>query len=188
MKASDIKKGNIVEYNNVTYQIREIQRSSPQGRGGNVRFRFIMYSIPGGTKLDASFDADDTLTEVELLRRQASFSYKDGEDFVFMDEEDYTLYTLGTEAIGDNAGYISEGLSECYVHLIDGSPVALQLPQHVALEVTETPPELKGGSATKRHKPAKLMTGIEVMVPEYITTGERILVNTGTGTFGGRAN
>ncbi|WP_038271204.1 elongation factor P-like protein YeiP [Xylella taiwanensis] len=177
----------MVEYNNATYQIRDIQRSSPQGRGGNVRFRFIMYSVPGGTKLDASFDAEDTLTEVELLRRQASFSYKDGESFVFLDDEDYTLYTLGLEAIGDQAGYISEGLSGCYVQIIDAVPVALQLPQHVVLEVIETPPELKGGTATKRPKPAKLMTGIEIMVPEYITTGERILVNTTTGTFGGRA-
>ena len=65
MKANDIKKGNVVEYNNGVYQIRDIERSSPQGRGGNVRFRFIMYSVPGGNKLDASFDADDNLVEVE---------------------------------------------------------------------------------------------------------------------------
>ncbi|MDD0927070.1 elongation factor P-like protein YeiP [Xylella fastidiosa subsp. multiplex] len=192
MKASEMKKGSIVEYNNGTYQIRDIQRSSPQGRGGNVRFRFVMYSVPGGSKLEASFDADEMLTAVELLRREASFSYKDGEAFVFLDEEDYTLYTLDAEAIGDNAGYISEGLSGCYVQLIDASPVAspvaLQLPQHVVLEVVDTPPELKGGTATKRPKPAKLITGIEVMVPEYITTGERILVNTTTGAFGGRAS
>ena len=68
MKASDIKKGNVVEYNNGVYQIRDIERSSPQGRGGNVRFRFIMYSVPGGNKLDASkrsqvmfMDRDDIL-------------------------------------------------------------------------------------------------------------------------------
>ena len=88
MKAYDLKKGNVVEYNNGVYQIRDIERSSPQGRGGNVRFRFTMYSVPGGNKTDASFDGDDELKEVELLRRQASFSYKDGEAFVFMDDED----------------------------------------------------------------------------------------------------
>ena len=65
MKASDIKKGNVVEHNGGVYQIRDIERSSPQGRGGNVRFRFIMYSVPGGNKLDASFDGDDELREVE---------------------------------------------------------------------------------------------------------------------------
>ena len=103
MRASEIKKGNVVEYNNGVYQVRDIERSSPQGRGGNVRFRFIMYSVPGGTKLDASFDADDNLVEVELLRRQATFSYKDGDAFVFMDDEDYTPYTLDPDAIGDAA-------------------------------------------------------------------------------------
>lgn len=188
MKAFDIKKGNVVEHNNGVYQIRDIERSSPQGRGGNVRFRFIMYSVPGGNKLDASFDADDNLTEVELLRRQATFSYKDGEDFVFLDDEDYTPYTLSAEMLGDDAGYITDGLTGSYVQVIDEQPVALQLPQHVALEVVETPPELKGGTATKRPKPAKLSTGIEIMVPEYIVTGERVLVNTDTGEFGGRAD
>ncbi|AER56602.1 elongation factor P [Pseudoxanthomonas spadix BD-a59] len=188
MKAADIKKGNVVEYNNGIYQIRDIERSSPQGRGGNVRFRFIMYSVPGGTKLDASFDADDNLPEVELLRRQATFSYMDGEAFVFLDDEDYTPYTLDAEVIGDAAGYISQGLAGSYVQVIDEQPVALQLPQHVTLEVVETPPELKGGTATKRPKPARLSTGIEIMVPEYITTGERILINTTTGEFGGRAD
>jgi len=188
MRASDVKKGNVVEYNNSVYQIRDIERSSPQGRGGNVRFRFIMYSVPGGSKLDASFDADDPLTEVELLRRQATFSYKDGEAFVFLDDEDYTPYTLEPDALGDAAGYITDGLNGLYVQVVDEVPVAVQLPQHVALEVVETPPELKGGTATKRPKPARLNTGIEIMVPEYIRTGERILVNTATGEFGGRAD
>ena len=188
MKAYDIKKGNVVEHNGTAYQVRDIERSSPQGRGGNVRFRFIMYSVPGGAKLDASFDADDNLVEVELLRRQATFSYKDGEAFVFMDDEDYTPYTLDPETIGEAAGYITDGLSGIYVQVIDEQPVAVQLPQHVTLEVVETPPELKGGTATKRPKPARLSTGIEIMVPEYIANGERILVNTTTGEFGGRAD
>jgi elongation factor P len=188
MKAYDIKKGNVVEYNNGVYQIRDIERSSPQGRGGNVKFRFTMYSVPGGTKLDISLGAEDELKEVELSRRQATFSYKDGDAFVFLDDEDYTPYTLDAEVVGDSAGYIVPDLSGCYVQIIDDAPVALQLPQSVAIEVVETPPELKGGTATKRPKPAKLSTGIEIMVPEYIGTGERVLVNTTTGEFAGRAD
>ena len=188
MKAYDIKKGNVVEYNGGVYQIRDIERSSPQGRGGNVRFRFVMYSVPGGNKLDASFDGDDDLREVELLRRQATFSYKDGDAFVFMDDEDYTQYQLDAANVGDAAGYITDGLSGCYVQIIDDQPVALQLPTSVVLEVVDTPPELKGGTATKRPKPARLNTGIEIMVPEYITNGEKVWVNTTTGEFGGRAD
>ena len=188
MKAYDVKKGNVVEYNNAVYQIRDIERSSPQGRGGNVRFRFTMYSIPGGNKLDASFDGDDDLREVDMSRRQATYSYKDGEAFVFLDDEDYTPYTLDADALGDMAGYIVDDLTGCYVQLIDDAPVALQLPPTVVLEVVETPPELKGGTATKRPKPAKLNTGIEIMVPEYIANGEKIHVSTLTGEFNGRAD
>lgn len=188
MKAGDIKKGNVVEHNGTVYQVRDIERSSPQGRGGNVRFRFTMYSVPGGNKTDASFDADDELKEVELVRRAASFSYRDGEAFVFMDDEDYTPYTLDADVVGEAAGYITDGLAGCYVQIIDELPVAVQLPQTVALEVVETPPELKGGTATKRPKPARLSTGIEIQVPEYIANGERVLVNTTSGEFSGRAD
>jgi elongation factor P len=187
MKASDIKRGYVVEHNNTVYQVRDVERSAPTARGGNVTFRFTMYSVPGGNKYDLSLRADDDLKEVDLARRQATFSYMDGENFVFMDDEDFSQYLLGAEIIGDNGGYITEGLNGCYVQLIDDQPVGLQLPQTVTLEVVDTPPELKGGTATKRPKPAKLSTGIEIQVPEYITNGEKVLVSTVTGEFAGRA-
>ncbi len=188
MKAYDIKKGNVVEHNNTVYQIRDIERSSPQGRGGNVKFRFTMYSVPGGNKFDLSLGGDDDLKEVELSRRQVTYSYRDGDAYVFLDDEDYTPYTLDADVLGDAAGFIVDDLSGCYVQIIDDQAVGLQLPASVALEVIETPPELKGGTATKRHKPAKLSTGMEIMVPEYIGTGERVLVSTVTGEFAGRAD
>ena len=187
MKASEIKRGYVVEYNNTAWQVRDVERSSPTARGGNVTFRFTLYSVPGGNKFDLSLRADDDLKEVDLARRQATFSYMDGDAFVFMDDEDFTQYTLGTEVVGDNAGYITEGLNGCFVQVIDEQPVGLQLPQTVTLEVVDTPPELKGGTATKRPKPAKLSTGIEIQVPEYISNGEKVFVSTVTGEFAGRA-
>jgi elongation factor P len=187
MKATEIKRGNVVEHNGKVYQIREIERSSPTARGGNVTFRFQMYSVPGGQKLDLSMRADDDLKETEVTRRSVNYSYMDGDSFVFMDVEDYTQFTLGPETVGDAAGFITDGLEGCYVQLIDDQPVALQLPPSVTLEVVETAPELKGATATKRPKPAKLNTGIEIQVPEYITNGEKILVSTVTGEFSGRA-
>ena len=188
MKAHEIKKGNVVEHNGTVYQVRDIERSSPQGRGGNVKFRFILYSVPGGTKFDLSLGGDDELKEVELSRRQATYSYKDGNAFVFLDDEDYTPYTLDADVIGASAGYIVDDLTGCHVQIIDDQPVALLLPANVTMHVLETPPELKGGTATKRPKPARLSTGIEIMVPEYIGTGERVLVNTVTGEYAGRAD
>lgn len=187
MKAFEIKRGNVVEYNGKVYQVRDIERSAPQGRGGNVTFRFVMYSVPGAQKLDISLRADDDLKETELVRRAANFSYKDGEAFVFMDNEDYTQYTLDAQIVGDAAGYIVEGVEGYYVQLIDDAPVAVQVPATVTLQVVDTPPELKGASATKRTKPARLNTGIEIQVPEYVGNGESVFVNTTTGEFSGRA-
>ena len=187
MKAFDVKKGNVIEHAGTVYQVRDIERSSPQGRGGNVKYRFTMYSVPGGVKYDLSVGAEDELREVELSRRESNFSYKDGDAFVVLDAEDYTPYQLDADVVGDAAGYITEGLEGCYVLLIEDAPVAVQLPPSVVLEVVDTPPELKGGTATKRPKPARLNTGIEIMVPEYIVTGERIEVSTATGEFAGRA-
>jgi elongation factor P len=187
MKASDIRKGTVVEHDGGVYQVRDIERSSPTARGGNVTFRFTLYAVPGGRKLDLSLRADDDMKEVELLRRQANFSYMDGEVFVFMDVEDYTQYLLPPERVGDSAGYITEAVEGYYVQLIDDAPVGLQVPTSVVLTVADTAPELKGASATKRSKPATLETGIEIQVPEYITSGEKVWVNTVTGEFSGRA-
>lgn len=186
MKASEIKKGNVVEHDNKVYQVRDIERSSPQGRGGNVTYRFIMYSVPGGQKLDLSQRAEDELREVELSRRQASYSYREGDTFVFMDTEDFTQYMLDAGALGESVGFVTEGMEACYVQLIEDQPVAVQLPPTVTLTVVETAPELKGATATKRPKPARLETGIEILVPEYVVTGSRILVNTVTGEYSGR--
>jgi len=187
MRAYEIKRGNVVEHDGRVWQIREIERSSPQGRGGNVTYRFIMYSVPGAQKLDISLRAEDELRETEVTRRAVTFSYKDGDAFVFMDGEDFTQYTLDANVVGDAAGYIADGIEGCYVQLIDDAPVAVQLPPTVALDVVDTAPEMKGATATKRPKPAKLSTGLEILVPEYISNGEKVLVNTTTGEFGGRA-
>jgi elongation factor P len=187
MRANEIKRGNVVEHEGRTWQVRDVDKSVPTARGGNTTYRFTMYAVPGGQKLDLSLRGDDELKEVELARRQASFSYRDDGAFVFMDVEDYSQYLLGAELVGDAAGYITEGLEGCYVQLIEGDPVGLQLPPNVVLEVVETAPELRGGTATKRPKPARLSTGLEIMVPEYIATGEKVLVSTSTGEFGGRA-
>jgi elongation factor P len=89
--------------------------------------------------------------------------------------------------VGDNAAYIVEGIEGYYVQLIDDAPVALLVPATIILTVVDTAPELKGASATKRTKPAKLDTGIEIQVPKYITTGEKVWVSTLTGEFAGRA-
>ena len=186
MKVSDVKKGNVIEHNNA-YHVHDIEKSSAQGRGGNVIYRFSLYSIANGSKLDLSLRADDELLELDLIRRESSFSYMDGDAFVFLDNEDYSSHTIDADQMGDMAKYISEGLDSVFVQIIDDKPIGIQLPARLVLEVNDTSPELKGGSTTKRSKPATLSTGIEILVPEFIVNGEKITVSTTTGEFVGRA-
>jgi len=105
----------------------------------------------------------------------------------FMDSEDYSQYTLNTDVLEEQLGYITEDLEGMIALLVDGEIVGIEIPQTVILEITDTAPELKGASATARTKPATLSTALEIQVPEYLKTGERIRVNTANAKFLSRA-
>ncbi|MDT8439620.1 MAG: elongation factor P-like protein YeiP [Wenzhouxiangellaceae bacterium] len=186
-KASEVKRGFVVEHDGKVWAVREVSRSAPTARGGGTLFRFKLEAIPGGERQELTLKGDELLREADLVRRQATYSYRDGDDWVFMDDEDFSQYQLNDPAVGDQSGYITEGLGGIYVLLISGAPVAIQLPQSVELEVADTAPVMKGATASRSAKPATTTTGIDVMVPDYITPGERIKVNTETGEFMSRA-
>jgi elongation factor P len=176
-KASDIKKNTAVDYNGNTYIVRDIERSVPQGRAGGSIYRMRMYDVVTGNKIDETFKDSDMLNLADLIRRAVMFSYVDGDEYVFMGIEDYTLYTLNKESIVDELLFINESIEGIQVVIVNDAPVALDMPSAVELEVTETDPSIKGGSATSRTKPALLSTGVTVQVPEHISTGDKIKVN-----------
>jgi elongation factor P len=186
MKAAEVKRHAVISHEHKIYQVRGVERSAPTGRGGNTTFRFQLYQVGTSIKLDLSLRADDELTEVDMAKRAASFSYMDGENYVFLDNEDFTPYTLSPAHAPELKSYLVDGLEGFYVMLVDDQPIALQLPQFVELTITDTPPYLKGASATGRTKPAKLETGLEVHVPEFIENGQRVRVATETGEYSGR--
>ena len=186
-KASDIKKNTAIEFNNSVYIVRDIERSVPQGRAGGSLYRMRMYDVVSGSKIDETFKDSDMLNLADLTRRQSMYSYADGEELVFMDNENYTPYNLNKESIAEEVMFIDETTQGIQVILIDDAPVAIELPASVDLEIIETDPSIKGGSATARTKPAKLSTGLVVQVPEHISTGDRIKVNTVEAKFMGRA-
>lgn len=185
-RASEIKKNSAIEYDGGVYFVRDIERSAPQGRAGGSLYRMRLYNVVTGQKLDETFKDSDMLNLADLVRRSATFSYADGDDYVFMDNEDYTQYSLNKEAIADELLFISEDTKGLMVILIKEAPVALDLPPTVDLDIIETDPSIKGGSATARTKPAKLSTGLVVQVPEHISTGDRIKVNVDERRFLGR--
>tara|TARA_Y100000815_G_scaffold270915_2_gene296488 strand:- start:81 stop:530 length:450 start_codon:yes stop_codon:yes gene_type:complete len=147
-----------------------------------------MYDVVSGAKFDETFKDSDMLEMADLVRRPAMFSYIDGEEYVFLDKEDYTPYHLNKESIADEVLFINEDTDGLLVVIVSDVPVALDLPMSVELEVTETDPSIKGASATSRTKPATLSTGLVVQVPEYISTGEWIKINTEERKFQSRAD
>lgn len=186
-KASEIKKNQAVEYEGRVYFVKDIERSVPQGRAGGSLYRMRMYDVVTGQKLDETFKDSDMLNLADLVRRPAMFSYADGEEYVFMDSEDYTQYMLNRSAIEDELLFITEETQGVMVILVSEAPVAIDLPPTVELTIEETDPSLKGGSATARTKPARLTTGLVVQVPEHISTGDRIKVNVEERRFLSRA-
>ncbi len=187
-KASEIKKNAAIDYNDKTYIVRDIERSVPQGRAGGSLYRMRMYDVVTGSKVDETFKDSDMLNLADLIRKPAMFSYIDGDEYVFLDTEDYTPYNLNKESIAEEILFINESTEGVQVVVVNDVPVALDLPTSVELEVMETDPSIKGGSATSRTKPALLSTGVTVQVPEHISTGDKIKVNVEERKFMGKAD
>ncbi|MFC6439066.1 elongation factor P-like protein YeiP [Bowmanella sp. JS7-9] len=187
-KASEIKKNNTIIFDGKTCIVRDIERSVPQGRAGGSIYRMRMYDVVTGQKFDETFKDSDMLDYADLIRRPAMFSYMDGDEFVFMDKEDYTPYHLNKDSVGDDALFFNEETDGIQVIIVSEVPVALDMPMSVELQVEETDPSIKGASATSRTKPAKLTTGLVVQVPEYISTGEWIKINTEERKFQSRGD
>ncbi|WOD07296.1 elongation factor P-like protein YeiP [Marinomonas sp. GJ51-6] len=186
-KASEIKRNMAIDYDGKTYIVRAIERSVPQGRAGGSLYRMRMYDVVSGRKLDETFKDSDMINLADLIRRPVMYSYSDGDEYVFMDNEDYTPYNLNTASIEEEVLFFNESTAGIQVVLVNDAPVAIELPTNVELEVVETDPSIKGASATSRTKPAKLSTGATVQVPEHVSTGDRIKVNVEERKFAGRA-
>ncbi len=186
-KASEIKKNAAVEYDGAVYFVKDIERSVPQGRAGGSIYRMRMYNVVTGAKLDESFKDSDMLNLADLIRREATLSYIDGDEYNFMDSEDFTMYPLNKESIEHEAQFITEETKGIQVVVLNDAAVGIDIPTIVELVITDTAPAMKGASATSRTKPATLTTGLVVNVPEHISTGDRIKVNTEEVKFTGRA-
>ena len=136
---------------------------------------------------EKSFKTGEKFSEPDVQLAPASFLYRDNEGFHFMDESTYEQFTLGAGQVGDDAGYMKDGVT-LQVMRYNGEPVSLKLPQFVELAVAATEPGIRGDTAGGRDlKPATLETGLEVRVPLFIKEGEVVRVNTQTGEVAGRA-
>jgi elongation factor P len=186
-KASDLKQGSAIEIDSEPYVVKTIEVRNPTSRGASTLYKIRFAHMKTKQKLDKSFKGDDFLKEADCAKQMVQYSYQDGDSYTFMNTETYDQYTLNAEDLTGQIEYLTEGLEGIIILLLDESPLGIELPTTVSLEIIETPPAMKGASATNRTKPAKLTTGLEVQVPEYIETGEIIKINSDTGKFMSRA-
>ena len=186
-KASDLKRGMVVDIEATPHIVKQVDVKSPSSRGATTLYKIRFNNLKTGQKLDTSLKGDDFFKEVDLVRAKVQFSYIDDQNYIFMNQEDYSQYSLSKEELDEQVGYLSEGLEGITALLIDDALIGIELPTTVTLEVIETAPALKGATASSRSKTAKLSTGIEIQVPEYLEVNELIKVNTETGKFSSRA-
>lgn len=186
-KASELKKGMVVELADEAYIVNDIEVRNPSSRGASTLYKIRFNHLKTKQKRDESLKGEDMLKDVDCERRLIQYSYIDGDAYVFMDNESYEQYMIDADQISDQQPYLTDGLDNIVGILLEGLLVAIELPASVNLTITETAPGIKGATAAARTKPAQLSTGLEVQVPEYIETGEIIKINTATGKFMSRA-
>ncbi len=187
MKANELKKGMVILVDGRNIIIKGLQVQSPSSRSGSTLYKARGQDIVSRQKFERSFKGDETLTPVELERREVQMLFRDSDGCTFMDTETYEQYTVSEEAISDELPYLFDGIEGLRALITEGNLLGIELPGTVALEITECAPGMKAASASARNKPATLSTGLVVQVPEYLTPGEVIKVNTDTGEFISRA-
>ncbi len=182
--ASSLRKGNIVDIDDKLYVILTAENIHP-GKGTPVT-QLDMRRLSDGVKSSLRFKTTDQVERAHVEERSYQFLYQDGEGFHFMNMENYEQVTAGEDVVGDGAKYLQPEMTvKLQVH--EGTPVSIELPQRVTLEVVDTEPALKGQTASGSFKPAMLSNGVRTAVPTHIVTGTRIVISTADGSYVERA-
>jgi elongation factor P len=186
VNVTEIARGDILEIDGDPWQTSEVTSQTPSARGAAMIVKAKIKNLRTGQTLAKTWRGGETVTTAEVDQRQAQFLYRQGEDFVFMDLGSYDQITLDADHVGDAAGYLLDNL-ELKTVVFQERVIALNLPITVDLVVRETAPAIKGATAQAQLKAAIVETGLQVMVPPYIESGERIRVDTRDGRFVERA-
>ena len=170
----DIRPGNILEYEGGLWKVAKIQHTQP-GKGG-AYMQVEMKNLVDARKTNVRFRSADTVEKVRLDTKEFQFLYADGEDYVFMDEENFEQITLGARILGDEVAFLQDGM-QVTLELYDDKPISVQLPDTIEAEIVEADAVVKGQTASSSYKPAILDNGVRVMVPPHISAGTRIVVD-----------
>jgi elongation factor P len=181
---NDLKNGMTLNIDGQLWSVVEFQHVKPGKGGAFVRTK--LKNVMSGKVVDRTFNAGVKVDVANVDKREMQYLYREGDQFVFMDTQDYDQPRIPADTLGDAASYLLEEQTVT-VAFNDGVALYVELPAAVELTVSQTDPGLQGDRSTGGTKPATLETGAQIQVPLFITTGEKIRVDTRTGDYLGRA-
>ena len=182
--ATQMKVGSVIVFNTNLCRVVSVQHITPGNWRGMVQAK--LRRLTDGTQYEHRFRSEDMVEKANLDTRNMEYLYKDASGYTFMDTENYEQTTLSEELLGDVVSYLLPNTSvQMMVH--DDKPIGVELPTTVVLKVIDTPPGLRGATASSSSKPATLETGLVVQVPPHIEPGQPIKVDTRTGQYLERA-
>lgn len=187
IKACDLRKGDVIKIDGEPHIVENLKVQKPSARGAVTLYKIRFRSLQTKRKTDESLRGDIVYEEADYERRPVQYLFGDDASITFMDLEDYSQFSLTREELGDDWFYLSEGVEGLISIISDGRVLGLQIPTFINLAIVETQPGVKGGSVTSRPKPATMSTGLVVLVPEHISSGEVIRIDTRTGEYASKA-
>jgi elongation factor P len=182
---NDLKNGLVLNLDGQLWSVVKFQHVKP-GKGGAF-VRTTLKNVLSGKVVDKTFNAGTSVDTATVDRREMTYLYPDGTDFVFMDTGTFEQITVPGETVGDAARYLLDNQT-ALVAVHDGTPLYVELPTSVELVISHTDPGLQGDRSTGGTKPATLETGAEIQVPLFVTTGEKVKVDTRDGRYLGRVS
>ena len=182
---NDLKNGLVLNLDGQLWTVVDFQHVKP-GKGGAF-VRTTLKNVLSGKVVDKTFNAGVKVDTATVDKRNMTYLYREGDDFIFMDAQTYDQIHVPSATVGEGANYLLEN-TEAVVGLHEGNPLYVELPTSVELVIEYTEPGLQGDRSTGGTKPARLETGAEIAVPLFLSTGERVKVDTRDGRYLGRVN
>lgn len=183
VSATELKRGMVIKMDGELYTVVDYQHVTPGNWRGMVQAK--LKSQKQGSIVQKRFRSTDKVEDIFLEHRSMEYLYRDGDNYCFMDTENYEQIMLPEEAVKDAILYMTLN-SQAKIAFYEGKALSIELPTSVTLKIVETDPGMKGDTVVNVYKPAKLETGLIVKVPLFVNNGETIKVDTRTGEFLGR--
>ena len=182
-KVNELKKGMVVEIQGIPHIVKQLEAKSPSSRGAVTLYKIRFLNLQNGSKLDSSFKGGELLRQADFERVPVQYSYCDADTFYFMNMGNFEQYEVARDKLSDQLPFLTEQQENIFALVSRQKILTIELPQSVDLCISDTAPAISGSSATSRTKPAKLSTGLEIQLPEYLKPGDLVRVNTITGKY-----